>query len=82
MSSSKTDDDGVTEDNIYNAIAVFQRTLISDGSPFDEYANGNFDALTTQQRRGLGIFRSAGTRCFECHSSPLFTKYTERHRCR
>jgi cytochrome c peroxidase len=64
--------DGVTSENIATAIATFERTLISDGSAFDQYVNGEFDALTTQQRRGFGIFRSAGTRCFECHSLPTF----------
>jgi len=69
-------DDGLTEDNIAKVIAAFERTLISDDSAFDRYANGNFEALTTQQRRGLATFRSASTRCFECHSSPLFTDNT------
>lgn len=64
--------DGITADNIIAAIAAFERTLISDGAAFDAYANGDFDALTSQQRRGLGIFRSAATRCFECHSAPTF----------
>jgi len=67
--------DGVTTDNIALALATFERTLVSDGSAFDEYASGQHvvDALTAQQRRGLGLFRSAGTRCFECHSAPNFT---------
>lgn len=69
-------DDGITEDTVAQALAAFERTLISDGAAFDDYANGDFDALTTQQRRGLGVFRSAGTRCFECHSAPLFTDNT------
>ncbi|MFN8460942.1 MAG: hypothetical protein U0X93_04120 [Anaerolineales bacterium] len=30
------------------------------------------DALTGQQRRGLNLFRSAATRCFECHAAPTF----------
>lgn len=66
-------EDGITQDNIASALASFERTLISDESAFDRYAEGQFDALTSQQRRGLGVFRSAGTRCFECHMSPLFT---------
>lgn len=65
-------ENGLTLDNVLVAIASFERTLISDGSAFDEYANGNQEALNSQQRRGLGIFRSAATRCFECHSLPTF----------
>ena len=51
-------DDGVTLANTENALAAFQRTLISSNSPFDQYAAGNVDALTPSQRRGLTLFRS------------------------
>ncbi|MFZ1399080.1 MAG: parallel beta-helix domain-containing protein [Candidatus Promineifilaceae bacterium] len=64
--------DGVTLANIENALAAFQRTLISNNSPFDQYAAGNVDALTPSQRRGLALFRSGATRCFECHTAPTF----------
>ncbi|MCA9917009.1 MAG: hypothetical protein KC445_03610, partial [Anaerolineales bacterium] len=65
-------DDGVTLENIENALAAFQRTLITNNSPFDQYAAGNVDALTPSQRRGLALFRSGATRCFECHTAPTF----------
>ncbi|MBK8902150.1 MAG: right-handed parallel beta-helix repeat-containing protein [Anaerolineaceae bacterium] len=65
-------DDGVTLANIENALAAFQRTLISNNSPFDQYAAGKVDALTPSQRRGLALFRSGATRCFECHTAPTF----------
>ncbi|MBK9926073.1 MAG: right-handed parallel beta-helix repeat-containing protein [Anaerolineales bacterium] len=64
--------DSVTIENLQTAIASFERTLISNNSPFDQYAAGQFDALTGQQRRGLDLFRSASTRCFECHAAPTF----------
>ncbi|WP_420642208.1 parallel beta-helix domain-containing protein [Candidatus Leptofilum sp.] len=70
--------DGVTLENIENALAAFQRTLISNNSPFDEYAAGNVDALTPSQRRGLALFRSGATRCFECHTAPTFANDTFR----
>jgi parallel beta-helix repeat protein len=62
----------VTMDNITFAIAAFERTLVSDNSPFDRYAAGDATALTTEQRRGLTLFRSLKTRCFECHGFPTF----------
>lgn len=68
----------ITSENIRKAIAAFERTLISNNSPFDQYAAGNIEALTPQQRRGLNLFRSAATRCFECHSAPAFTNGTFR----
>jgi parallel beta-helix repeat protein len=64
--------DGVTFDNTAHALAAFERSLVSRNSPFDRYAAGQVDALTAQQRRGLTLFRSAATRCFECHSAPTF----------
>jgi cytochrome c peroxidase len=71
-------DSALTMENVQRALAAFQRTLISDNSPFDRYAAGEFDALTPQQRRGLTLFRSAATRCFECHAAPTFATETFR----
>ena len=68
----------VTPQNVARALAAFQRTLISDDAPFDRYAAGDIDALTSQQRRGLALFRSGATRCFECHGAPTFASDTFR----
>jgi len=62
----------VTFDNVTNAVAAFERTIISNNSPFDRYAAGDPTALTAEQRRGLSLFRSLKTRCFECHGFPNF----------
>ena len=62
----------VTMDNVTFAIAAFERTLVSNNSPFDRYAAGDAAALTAEQRRGLTLFRSLKTRCFECHGFPTF----------
>ncbi len=69
-------EDSITVDHVVAAIAAFQRTLISRGAPFDRYADGDFDALTPAQRRGFDVFRSAQTRCLECHALPTFTHNT------
>ncbi len=70
--------DAVSAENVNRALAAFQRTLISNDSPFDRYAAGDFNALTPQQRRGLAVFRSGATRCFECHTAPTFASDTFR----
>lgn len=62
----------VTFDNVTGAIASFERTIVSKDSPFDRYAAGDTTALTPEQRRGLTLFRSLKTRCFECHGFPTF----------
>ncbi len=68
--------DGITVQNVVAAIAAFERTLVSQNSPFDRFAAGDFNALTPAQRRGFDVFRSAQTRCMECHSLPTFSNYT------
>ncbi len=54
------------------AIGAFERTLISNNSRFDKYTRGEVQALSPQERRGLNVFRSLKTRCFECHNFPTF----------
>ncbi|MGB0387977.1 MAG: parallel beta-helix domain-containing protein [Ardenticatenaceae bacterium] len=70
--------EAISEENTRRALAAFQRTLISDNSAFDRYAAGNEEALTPPQRRGLKLFRSGATRCFECHAAPTFATNTFR----
>ena len=68
----------ISETEIAQAIAAFERSLISNNSPFDRYAAGDKEALTPEQRRGLALFRSGATRCFECHTAPTFAQDTFR----
>jgi parallel beta-helix repeat protein len=62
----------VTFETVTRAVAAFERTLLSQNSAFDRYVAGDATALTTEQRRGLTLFRSLKTRCFECHGFPTF----------
>ena len=66
------DGTAVTFDNTIRTIAAFERTLVSDGSRFDRYRMDDATALTAAERRGLTLFRSLKTRCFECHGFPTF----------
>ena len=67
-------DDGtpITFEHVTFALAAFERTLVSQSSAFDRYAAGDRNALGEAERRGLNIFRSLETRCFECHNLPTF----------
>lgn len=51
--------------NMKKAIGAFERTLITP-SKFDEYLNGNKDALTAEEQAGLNTFIKSG--CTTCHS--------------
>ncbi len=45
--------------NLIKAIAAFERTLISGGSPFDRYVfGGEHEALDPQAKRGMALFFS------------------------
>ncbi len=68
----------VTFRRVTIALAAFERGLVSQDSPFDRYAAGDFNALSPAQRRGLNLFRSAALRCFECHQAPTFGSDTLR----
>jgi cytochrome c peroxidase len=62
----------VTFQHVTYAIAAFERTLVSQDSRYDRYARGERSALSAAERRGLNVFRSLKTRCFECHNLPTF----------
>jgi len=66
------DGGGIDLKRITQAIAMFERTLLSRNSAYDRYAKGDRSALTEAERRGLASFRSLRSRCFECHNLPTF----------
>jgi cytochrome c peroxidase len=61
----------VTMDHIAQAIAAFERTLITSPSPYDRFMKGDKSALTPAAERGLKLAESAG--CTSCHSGPMFS---------
>jgi cytochrome c peroxidase len=69
----------ITIQRVENALASFERTLLSGNSPFDQYEfGGNKAALTQAQVRGLAVFRDPQRgNCAVCHTigehSALFT---------
>ncbi len=66
------DGGAVSVRNVTRALAAFERTLVSRASRYDRYAQGERTALSAGERRGLTLFRSLTTRCFECHRLPTF----------
>ncbi|WP_133638697.1 cytochrome-c peroxidase [Sphingobacterium paludis] len=57
---------------VMKALAAFQRTLASRRSRFDEFIEGNYNALSDQEIQGLHLFRTKA-RCMNCHSGKFFT---------
>jgi cytochrome c peroxidase len=54
-----------------NALASFERTLISYNAPYDQLRRGDQGALSDQARRGMALFSSL--HCDSCHAGTNFT---------
>lgn len=65
-------DPDITSKRIAQAIASFERTVLSGNSPFDRYEAGDKGALSASARRGLALFRGKA-RCQVCHAGFNFT---------
>ncbi len=61
----------VTIDRIAQAIAAYERTLITPDTPYDRFVRGDLDALSPAQLRGMRQFQRLG--CVQCHSGPNFS---------
>ena len=57
--------DGMTGDNIMNAMAEFEMTLITPNSRFDRYLKGDKNAITMDEAEGYALFKEYG--CATCH---------------
>lgn len=57
--------DGITVANIKNAIATFERSLVTPDSRFDKYLRGEKSALTEHEIQGFRLFQAYG--CSSCH---------------
>jgi cytochrome c peroxidase len=61
-------DGKITIDNITDAIAAFEKTLVTPNSPFDQYLLGNTSAISAEATAGYQLFKSKG--CVSCHNGP------------
>lgn len=55
----------ITIDHVTDAIAVFEETLVTPNSRFDQWLLGDDDALTAQELQGYKTFKEIG--CAACH---------------
>jgi cytochrome c peroxidase len=54
-----------TGEAVVDAIATFERSLVTLNSPFDQYLQGKSDAISEQAKRGYELFKHLG--CSSCH---------------
>lgn len=66
----------ITIDKVAQAIAAFERTLLTGNSPFDRFIAGDENAISESAKRGWQLFQGKA-RCITCHefnrSNPFFT---------
>ena len=57
--------EGITADSFRDALATFERSLLTPNSRFDRYLRGETSALSEEEKRGYALFKSHG--CASCH---------------
>ncbi|MBC2607249.1 cytochrome-c peroxidase [Pelagicoccus albus] len=55
-------------DKVTEAIAEFEKTLVTPNSPFDQWLLGDDDALSAKELAGYELFKLSG--CIACHNGP------------
>jgi cytochrome c peroxidase len=62
----------ITVQQVADAIAAFERTVVTTDSKFDRYARGDHAALTKLEKQGLEVFNGKG-HCSACHWGANFS---------
>lgn len=68
--------DSINSQQLLRALAQFTGELISTDSPYDQYQQGQTEALTADQKQGLLVFE---VKCRTCHPPGLFTDHSFRN---
>jgi len=63
---------GVTREKIEQALATFERTIVSGEAPFDRWIRGDEAAISAAAKRGFALFNGKAN-CAVCHSGWAFT---------
>jgi len=73
LSKAAFDTDSIDARIIAFSLAAFQRTLLSSGSRYDQFLQGDTTSLSYEERAGKDLFFNSRTQCSTCHSGFLFT---------
>lgn len=63
--------DSLQAQQIQEALAIFETSISSNITRFDNFLKGRSRALSDQQIWGMHLFRTKA-RCFNCHNGPFF----------
>ncbi len=64
-----------TPNVLSKSLACYLRTLISGNSRYDQYLEGDTEALSDLEKEGFEVFDGKGS-CWKCHSGFDFTDYS------
>ena len=64
--------EGMNETTLAKAIATYERTVISERAPFDDWIDGDEKAISEAAKRGFAVFNGKG-QCAACHEGWNFT---------
>jgi cytochrome c peroxidase len=64
--------EGLSVKSIAEALATYERTIVSEGAPFDAWIDGDESAISEEAKRGFVIFTTKG-HCSSCHEGWNFT---------
>ncbi len=64
--------EGASAKTLVQAIASYERALVCNDTRYDKYAQGQKNALTDQEKRGLEVFTGKAY-CIMCHTPPFFS---------
>jgi cytochrome c peroxidase len=57
--------EGATQHSVLDALATYQRSLVTPNGRFDRYLRGDASALTSREQEGWRLFKAFG--CVACH---------------
>ncbi len=67
-------DPRISKNNILSALAAYERSLVSPVTRFDNWIDGNSDALSKEEKLGFRLFVGKGG-CVACHMSWRFSEH-------
>ena len=56
---------GLTKDSLVDAIAEYEKSLITINAPFDKFLRGDENAISEAAKKGYRLFKDQG--CIACH---------------
>lgn len=67
----------VTTDRVLTALSAYVNTIQSIDTAYQRYRDGDLQALTMEQKKGMRLFNSDSLKCSQCHGGELLNQPNE-----